>query len=125
MNDIERLVNKHLHDKAGEFQDEARRVVALLQDDAEAIRQEQRAATAALEAKQAQLTEKLDGFYTKLIEIFGLFVAVFSFIIAGIQVATKQAGSFYEQLAISGAVFFPLTLCIVVLLLMIRWVVRK
>lgn len=82
-------------------------------------------ASTALEMRQNELTAKLDSFYTKLIEIFGLFVAVFSFIIAGIQVATKQAGSFYEQLAISGAVFFPLTLCIVVLLLMVRWVVRK
>jgi hypothetical protein len=81
--------------------------------------------TTSIEAKQAQLTEKLDSFYTKLIEIFGLFVAIFSFIIAGIQVATKQAGSFWEQLAISGAVFIPLTLCITVLLLMVHWVTRK
>jgi hypothetical protein len=125
MSDVQTLVNKFLHDEASKFQDEARRVIAALQDDAEAIRQEQRAANAALEAKQAQLTEKLDSFYTKLIEIFGLFVAVFSFIIAGIQVAAKQAGSFWQQLAISGAVFIPLTLCIIVLLLMVRWVIRK
>lgn len=106
--------------------------VQLLEQEAATIRRELEATTAdfhakqtALEAQQKQVTDRLEGFYGKLIEIFGLFIAIFSFIIAGIQVAVKQAGSFWEQLATSAAVFIPVTVCIAVLLLLIRWTSRR
>jgi hypothetical protein len=78
-----------------------------------------------LAMQQSQLTSKLEGFYGKLIEIFGLFIAIFSFIIAGIQIASKTEGSPAEMLGKSLALFVPLTLCIVVLLCVIRWTSRR
>ncbi|GGG34032.1 hypothetical protein [Hymenobacter glacieicola] len=78
-----------------------------------------------LDKKQADLTSKLEGFYGKLIEIFGLFIAVFSFIIAGIQVASKATGDFWQVLGYSCGIFIPITGCIAVLLLLIRWTTRR
>lgn len=79
----------------------------------------------AVEQKQNDLNNKLEGFYGKMIEIFGLFIAIFSFIIAGIQIAAKADGGFWEKLGTSAAIFIPVTLCIVVLLLTIRWTSRR
>jgi len=81
--------------------------------------------SAELIKKQDELRAGLEGFYGKIIEIFGLFIAIFSFIIAGIQIAAKLEGSPTEMLGKSLALFAPLTLCIVVLLCVIRWTSRR
>jgi uncharacterized membrane protein len=73
-----------------------------------------------LSQKQTELQDKQENFYGKLIEIFGLFIAIFSFIIAGIQISTKLEGGFWEILGKSVAVFIPITVCICLLLWMIR-----
>ncbi len=75
--------------------------------------------------KNSAFEKRLENFYSKQIELFGLFIAIFSFIIAGIQIAAKIEGSFIEKLATSAAIFLPLTLCIVVLFVLINKIIKK
>lgn len=73
-----------------------------------------------------QLNKRLDDFYGKIIEIVGIFIAVFSFIIAGIQISFKIEGhTFIEKLLNSFVIFLPITICIIVLLLMIKWILKR
>ncbi|WP_425077925.1 hypothetical protein [Psychroserpens sp. S379A] len=75
--------------------------------------------------KNSAFEKRLENFYSKQIELFGLFIAIFSFIIAGIQIAANVEGTFIEKLATSAAIFIPLTLCIVVLFVLIRNIIKK
>lgn len=52
-------------------------------------------------------------------------IAIFSFIIAGIQVAAKADGTWLEKLGTSTAVFLPVTVCIIALIATIRWTSRR
>ena len=71
------------------------------------------------------LNSKLEGFYGKLIEIFGIFIAIITIIIAGIQISFKAEGSFTDILIKSCAIFIPITFAIVILMLLIRWIIKK
>jgi len=121
--EVEEAVKRHT-----QLIDEQQQQLLIISNQALSIKGELEAAQALSRettARQEVLNQKLDGFYGKLIEIFGLFIAVFSFIIAGIQVATKATGGFWNILAFSCGVFIPITLCIFGLLWMIRWTTRR
>jgi hypothetical protein len=76
--------------------------------------------------KVQQLNKRLDDFYGKIIEIVGIFIAVFSFIIAGIQISFKIEGAtFIDKLINSCAIFIPIMFCIIILLLMIKWIIKR
>jgi hypothetical protein len=77
-----------------------------------------------IDAKNLSLSNKLEGFYGRQIELFGVFIAIFSFIIAGIQIAAKVEGNFLEKLATSASIFIPVTLCIVVLLVIVKKIIK-
>ena len=77
-----------------------------------------------IEKRQRKLTSKLRNFYSRQIELFGVFIAIFSFIIAGIQISIKLDGSFQEILLKSTAVFLPVVAAIVVLMVAIRLAFR-
>ena len=71
-----------------------------------------------------ELSSKVEGFYGRQIELFGVFIAIFSFIIAGIQIAAKAEGNFVDKLGTSASIFIPITFCIALLLFMIRKIIR-
>jgi len=63
-----------------------------------------------------------ENFYTKEIEIFGIFVAIFSFIIIGftqIPSVVKAENSWIVNLSNASAIFIPLTIVLVILIVMI------
>ncbi|MDR0969455.1 MAG: hypothetical protein LBM67_02810 [Lentimicrobiaceae bacterium] len=75
--------------------------------------------------KISNLDKRIDNFYSKIIEIVGIFIAIFSFIIAGIQISFKLDGT-YEEIAFKSiSIFGPLTVCIIILLLFIKIFFRK
>lgn len=71
------------------------------------------------------LDARIDNFYSKIIEIVGIFIAIFSFIIASIHISFKAEGTFFEIIVKSSAIFIPLTISIGLLLIMIKLVIRK
>jgi hypothetical protein len=79
-----------------------------------------KSALADIEKRQKKLTNKLRNFYSRQIELFGIFIAIFSFIIAGIQIAVKFEGSFEAILLKSTAIFIPIVATIVILMIAIR-----
>lgn len=78
-----------------------------------------------LEKKTKKFQNKLDGFYSRQIEIFGIFIGIFSFIIAGIQISINVGGNFWEKLLSSAAIFIPILICIFLFMLMVKWIIRK
>jgi hypothetical protein len=79
----------------------------------------------AVNKKHAEFESKLDNFYSKQIELFGLFIAIFSFLIAGIQMAAKSEGTFWNRLSTSGAIFIPIIISICILFYLIRRILKK
>lgn len=75
--------------------------------------------------KNEAFENKLENFYSKQIELFGIFIAIFSFIIAGIQISSKAEGTFIDKLSTSTAIFLPITICIVVLFVLIKKIIQK
>lgn len=75
--------------------------------------------------KNAAFKNKLENFYSKQIELFGIFIAIFSFIIAGIQISSKVEGTFIDKLSTSIAIFLPITFCIVVFFALIKSIIKK
>ena len=64
-------------------------------------------------------------FYTKILEIFGIFVAIFSFIIIGfsdIPRLVDPAKDFWYNFYNVSAVFFPLTIVLIILLAIIGFI---
>jgi hypothetical protein len=72
--------------------------------------------------KYSKLKKNQDSFYSRQIELFGVFIAIFSFIIAGIQLSTKAQGGFWQMVQYSSAIFLPITASIAILLLVLRWI---
>ena len=75
--------------------------------------------------KNEAFENKLENFYSKQIELFGIFIAIFSFIIAGIQISSKAEGTFIEKLSTSTAIFLPITICIVILFALIKKIIKR
>lgn len=73
------------------------------------------------EKRYKKLKKNQDNFYTRQVELFGVFIAIFSFIIAGIQLSSKAQGGFWQIVQYSSAIFLPIAGSIVVLLLVLRW----
>lgn len=71
------------------------------------------------------LDKRIDNFYSKIIEIVGVFIAIFSFIIAGIQISFKAEGTFEEILLKSSAIFLPILVSIIILLVCIRFITKR
>lgn len=71
------------------------------------------------------IDKKIENFYSKIIEIVGIFIAIFSIIIAGIQISLKTDGSFIEILTKCTAIFIPIVFCILILLLGIRFILKS
>lgn len=65
-----------------------------------------------------EFNKRIDNFYGKLIEIMGIFIAIFSFIILGIQLSVSCAGSFGERISCSSTIFIPITLVLVLLIIL-------
>jgi hypothetical protein len=103
------ILNTDTDRRISEFNDEFQKGQALLQE---------------MDTKNTALSTKLEGFYVRQIELFGVFIAIFSFIIAGIQIAAKAEGNFIEKLTTSASIFIPVTFCIVVLVLFIRKIIK-
>jgi hypothetical protein len=79
----------------------------------------------AFNKKHSEFEAKLDNFYSKQIELFGIFIAIFSFIIAGIQITSKSNGTFLENLSTNTAVFIPITFAIAILFYLIKRILNK
>jgi hypothetical protein len=77
-----------------------------------------------IEKRNNKLSRKLRNFYSRQIELFGIFIAIFSFIIAGIQIATKLEGTFQDVLLRSTAIFIPVIAAIIILLVATRLTFR-
>ena len=72
-----------------------------------------------------KLKNRLEGFYAKIIEIVGIFIAVFAIIITGIQISTSMTGTFTEIFLKSSAIFIPIVVSIILLIFMIKWIIKK
>jgi len=68
--------------------------------------------------------KRIDNFYGKLIEIFGIFIALFSFIMVGLQVSLSCKEDFYSRLYCSTATFIPIAAVLVILILLIHHLKR-
>ena len=71
-----------------------------------------------LENTKTDFNKRIDNFYGKLIEIFGIFVAIFSFIIVGAQSTLNCCGGFWDRLSCSAAIFIPITITLVILVIL-------
>lgn len=80
-----------------------------------------------LERKANEFNTKLESFLSRQVELFGIFIAIFSFILAGIQFAGNAPinAGFWDKLANGFSIFIPITVCIVILLSLIRFIIRK
>lgn len=73
--------------------------------------------------KTSNLTDRLDGFYGKLIEIFGIFVAIFSLIIISVQNLIFTRGKDVWGTAWNSLGYLmPLTLVLLIFILLLRWI---
>lgn len=72
-----------------------------------------------------KLNNRIESFYAKIIEIVGIFIAVFAIIIAGIQISFKAEGSFAEVLLKSAAIFLPIVMSLGILILLIKWIIKR
>lgn len=77
-----------------------------------------------IQAVKRGFNKRIDNFYGKLIEIFGIFIAIFSFIIVGLQTSLSCKGDFYSRLACSTATFIPIVVVLVILILLIHHLKR-
>lgn len=77
-----------------------------------------------IENTRDNFDKKIDNFYGKLIEIFGVFIALFSFIILGINASFKCEGDFIDKLVCSSAIFLPITLVMIILVLIVHYLKR-
>jgi len=67
-------------------------------------------------------------FYTKILEIFGIFVAIFSFIIVGfaqVPSLVKAENDWLKNLSNASAIFLPLTFVLILLLICIEIINRS
>ncbi len=62
------------------------------------------------------INKRLDNFYGKMIEIFGIFVAIFSFVLIGGKTALTCNGAWLERTSCSTSIFLPIALVLVLLL---------
>jgi hypothetical protein len=73
-----------------------------------------------LNDKIKKIDNKIDQQYGKFIEILGIFIAIFAFIIVGIQSSFRIEGDFLDRLLYSTSIFIPITLVLVILILLTR-----
>ena len=75
-----------------------------------------------------KLNETQSQFFGKTIQIFSIFVAIFGFIIVGftqIPHVVDTNNCWQQNLGNASAVFIPVVLCIIILLLFVNWIIKK
>ena len=77
-----------------------------------------------LNIKTDDFNKRINNFYGKLIEIFGIFVAIFSFIILAIQSSLTCSGDWKSRLACSSSIFIPVTIVLIILILLTHYLKR-
>jgi len=68
--------------------------------------------------------KRIDNFYGKIIEIFGIFIAIFALVILGTGTALTCTGGFQERLLCATAVFIPITVALIILVVLVHCLKR-
>ncbi|WP_339925803.1 hypothetical protein [uncultured Cyclobacterium sp.] len=77
-----------------------------------------------LKSDRKTFNKRVDNFYGKIIEIFGIFIAIFSIITVAAQSSFKCEGNFITRLFCSASIFIPIIISLIVLILLVHFLKR-